>query len=114
MAVALIIGTIELLGLAVTKLGLKGAFWGWVSQIDINTLGYLIVAMFVATWALALLIWRVARIEERWGAQVREARQTLPRASRGCPTSDHPRRARRPAPRFGSRHWTPPHPAERR
>jgi nickel/cobalt transporter (NiCoT) family protein len=72
-AVALIIGTVELLGLAATKLGLKGAFWGWVSQININTLGYVIVAMFVATWAFALLIWRVARIEERWSAQVREA-----------------------------------------
>jgi nickel/cobalt transporter (NiCoT) family protein len=71
-AVALIIGTIELLGLAVTKLSLKGAFWGWVSQININTLGYVIVAMFVATWVAALLIWRFARIEERWGAQLRK------------------------------------------
>ena len=68
-AVALLIGTIELLGLAATKLSLKGAFWGWVSQIDINTLGYVIVAMFVATWAGALLVWRLARIEERWGAR---------------------------------------------
>jgi nickel/cobalt transporter (NiCoT) family protein len=71
-AIALIIGTIELLGLAATKLSLKGAFWGWVSQININTLGYVIVALFVATWALALLIWRFARIEERWGAQLRK------------------------------------------
>jgi high-affinity nickel-transport protein len=72
-AVALIIGTIELLGLAVAKLGLKGGFWSWVAQININTLGYVIVAMFVGTWVVALLIWRVARIEERWGAQIRES-----------------------------------------
>src|ERR1022692_3324546 len=65
-AVALIIGTIELLGLLATKLSLKGDFWAWVSQININSLGYVIVAMFVATWAVALLIWRFARIEERW------------------------------------------------
>ncbi len=71
-AIALIIGTIELLGLAATKLSLKGAFWGWVSQININTLGYVIVAMFVATWVAALLIWRFARIEERLGAQLRK------------------------------------------
>jgi high-affinity nickel-transport protein len=69
-AIALIIGTVELLGLAVAKLGLKGGFWGWVAQININTLGYVIVAMFVLTWAIALLIWRFAHIEERWGAQV--------------------------------------------
>jgi nickel/cobalt transporter (NiCoT) family protein len=69
-AIALIIGTIELLGLAAAKLSLKGAFWAWVSQINLNTLGYVIVAMFVATWAAALLIWHFARIEERWSSHV--------------------------------------------
>jgi high-affinity nickel-transport protein len=66
-AVALIIGTIELLELVVNRLDLKGPFWSWIAGIDINTLGYVIVAMFVATWAVALLIWRFAHIEERWG-----------------------------------------------
>jgi high-affinity nickel-transport protein len=67
-AVALIVGTIELLGLAATKLSLKGGFWTWVSQIDINKLGYVIVGMFVFTWAIAALVWRYGRIEERWSA----------------------------------------------
>jgi nickel/cobalt transporter (NiCoT) family protein len=71
-AIALIVGTIELLGLAAAKLNLKGAFWGWVSAVNINTLGYVIVAMFVLTWAIALLIWRFAHIEERWGDRLRE------------------------------------------
>jgi nickel/cobalt transporter (NiCoT) family protein len=65
-AVALIIGTVELLGLAASKLSLRGAFWNWVSRIDINVLGYVIVAMFVATWAVAVIVWRVGRFEERW------------------------------------------------
>ena len=65
-AVALIIGTVELLGLLVAKLGLKGGAWTWISHIDVNMLGYVIVAMFVLTWAVALLIWRLCRIEERW------------------------------------------------
>ena len=64
--VALVVGTTELLGLAADKLSLKGGFWGWVSGININTLGYVIVALFVLTWAAALLIWRFARIERRW------------------------------------------------
>jgi nickel/cobalt transporter (NiCoT) family protein len=64
--VAFVVGTIELLGLAADRLSLKGGFWAWVSGIDINTLGYLIVALFVLTWAAALLIWRFARIERRW------------------------------------------------
>ncbi len=65
-AVALIIGTVELLGLAASKLSLRGAFWSWVSGINLNVLGYVIVAMFVATWAVALIVWRVGRFEERW------------------------------------------------
>jgi nickel/cobalt transporter (NiCoT) family protein len=69
-AVALIVGTVELLGLAAEKLGLSGGFWTWVSAIDINTLGYIIVGMFVTTWAIAALIWRVGRIEERWSVNL--------------------------------------------
>jgi high-affinity nickel-transport protein len=69
-AVALIVGTVELLGLAADKLNLSGGFWMWVSAIDINTLGYIIVGMFIATWAIAALIWRVGRIEERWSVDL--------------------------------------------
>jgi high-affinity nickel-transport protein len=68
--IALSIGTIELLGVAIEKLGLKRAAWSWVAQININTLGYVIVGMFVVTWAVALLVWRVAHIEELWSPQV--------------------------------------------
>jgi high-affinity nickel-transport protein len=70
-AVALVIGTIELLGLAASKLTLHGGFWDWVSTININTLGYIIVGLFVLTWAVALALWRLGRIEERWTAGVR-------------------------------------------
>ena len=71
-AIALIVGTIELLGLAASQLNLKGRFWDSVSQININTLGYVIVGMFVVTWVIALLVWRLARIEERWSSNVRD------------------------------------------
>jgi nickel/cobalt transporter (NiCoT) family protein len=70
-ALALIVGTIELLGLAVGELGLKGGFWVWVSHINLNALGYVIAGLFVITWGVALLVWRLCRIEERWSAQVR-------------------------------------------
>lgn len=67
-AVALLIGTVELLGLVAEKAHLHGAFWDWVSGLDLNAVGYVIVALFVATWAIALLVWKVARIEEKWTA----------------------------------------------
>ncbi|MYS88518.1 MULTISPECIES: HoxN/HupN/NixA family nickel/cobalt transporter [Streptomyces] len=65
-AVALLIGTVELLGLLVEQLGLHGPFWNWISGLDLNVLGYVVVALFVATWVVALLVWRLGRIEERW------------------------------------------------
>jgi high-affinity nickel-transport protein len=70
--VALAIGTIELLGLAANKLTLHGRFWDWVSAININTLGYVIVGLFALTWVIALAIWHFGHIEERWTADVGE------------------------------------------
>ncbi len=69
-AVALVIGTIEIVGLVAHKAGAQSAFWAWWENIDINTLGFIIVGMFLATWTLALAIWRFGRIEERWSAHL--------------------------------------------
>jgi high-affinity nickel-transport protein len=65
-AVALVIGTIELGGLMSSELNLPGPFWAWFENVDINFLGFVIAAMFVATWVIAVMIWRLGRIEERW------------------------------------------------
>jgi high-affinity nickel-transport protein len=71
-AVALLIGTIELGGLIAQHLNLSGGFWNWFENIDINFLGFVIVGMFVATWAVALSVWRFGHIEERWSAHLGE------------------------------------------
>jgi high-affinity nickel-transport protein len=70
-AVALIIGTVELLGLLGDQLGLRGAFWTWVAGIDLNTIGFVIVGLFFATWIVALAVWKFGRIEEKWTAGLR-------------------------------------------
>jgi high-affinity nickel-transport protein len=72
-AVALVIGTVELGGLAASQAGLSGGFWSWLEHIDINVLGFVIVGLFVATWGVSLFVWRVGRIEERWSAHLRTA-----------------------------------------
>jgi high-affinity nickel-transport protein len=69
-AVALVIGTIELGGLVAQHLDASGGFWSWFERIDINLLGFIIVGMFVATWAIALSVWHFGRIEERWSARL--------------------------------------------
>ncbi|HEY2041783.1 MAG TPA: HoxN/HupN/NixA family nickel/cobalt transporter [Jatrophihabitans sp.] len=72
-AIALIIGTVELLSVLSDQLNWTGGFWGWVSGLDLNTVGFVIVGMFIATWAVALLIWRYANIEQKWSAGMAEA-----------------------------------------
>ncbi|MFE0630735.1 HoxN/HupN/NixA family nickel/cobalt transporter [Streptomyces sp. NPDC058864] len=72
-AVALIIGTVELLGLIADKAGLHGAFWDRVSGLDLNIIGFVIVGLFFATWLVAVLVWKFGRIEEKWTANLRPA-----------------------------------------
>jgi nickel/cobalt transporter (NiCoT) family protein len=67
-AVALVIGTIELGGLVASQLGLSGPVWTTLENMDLNTIGFMIVGLFVATWALSLAVWKYGRIEERWSA----------------------------------------------
>ena len=64
--VALFIGTIEILGLIGSEYDLTGGFWAFMANFDINKAGFVIVGIFVLTWAVALSIWRFGRIEERW------------------------------------------------
>jgi nickel/cobalt transporter (NiCoT) family protein len=67
--VAMLIGSVELLGLLADQLGWSGGFWTWLGGINLNAIGFMIVGLFVVTWVGAMLIWRYARIEEKWTVQ---------------------------------------------
>ena len=41
-----------------------------MANFDINKAGFVIVGMFVLTWAGALLIWKYGHIEEKWSARL--------------------------------------------
>jgi nickel/cobalt transporter (NiCoT) family protein len=69
-AVALLVGATELLSVLADRLGLSGGVWSLVSSLDLNVVGYVVVGMFLATWALALAVWRFGGIEERWSARL--------------------------------------------
>jgi nickel/cobalt transporter (NiCoT) family protein len=81
-AVALFIGTVELVGLLAHKLSLRGPVAAWFQHFNINTAGFVIVGMFVITWIVALAVWRLAKIEERWTAGLDL------RATRSAPETD--------------------------
>ena len=65
-AVALIIGVIEVLTILAGTLNLSGGFWSVVGAVNLNVIGYVIVGMFVATWLVAVAVWRFGRIEQKW------------------------------------------------
>jgi high-affinity nickel-transport protein len=77
-AVALFIGTIELVGLLLARLNVSGPVSDWFQNFNINRAGFIIVGMFVVTWAVALAVWRFAKIEARWSAGMRLAASRPP------------------------------------
>ena len=76
--VALLIGLVELLQVTADRLSLHSGAWGALADLQFGRLGYVVVALFVVTWAAALLIWRVRRIEERWGRMLAPRAEDLP------------------------------------
>ena len=69
--VALAVGSVELLQVFATKLGLDTGVWAWLNALDFEKLGYVVVGLFVLTWAVSVVIWKARRIDERWGGALR-------------------------------------------
>jgi high-affinity nickel-transport protein len=68
--VAMLVGSIELLQVLSAKFSFTGGFWDWLNNVDFSHIGYAIVAAFVVTWAVSIVVWKKGRIEERWGSMV--------------------------------------------
>ena len=41
-----------------------------IAGLDLNDVGYGIVALFAGTWVLALAVWKYGRVEEKWEARL--------------------------------------------
>ena len=65
-AVALLVGTVELMQVLIGMLGLHGRFVDLIAGLDFGILGYLIVGMFLLAWALSVGVWKFGRIEQRY------------------------------------------------
>ena len=66
-AIALLVGTVELVGVLAAELNWNGPVFAFLDSLNFQTLGYVIVGMFVVTWAGSVIIWKTRRIEDRWG-----------------------------------------------
>ena len=84
-SICFFIGTIEVLGLLPTEIGgLRGSFWHTMAGFDINKAGFVIVGMFIVTWASALAFWKFGHVEEKWSARLQS--EAFP-TSTSCPVN---------------------------
>jgi high-affinity nickel-transport protein len=75
--VALVIGTIELVGVLSEKTNIaKYQPFKFIASIELNAIGYWIVASFIATWIGSVLIWKFGRYEERYSSGISETEHT--------------------------------------
>ncbi|MDR0344347.1 MAG: HoxN/HupN/NixA family nickel/cobalt transporter [Nocardiopsaceae bacterium] len=65
-AVAFLVGTIEITGLLTSELHIHGAFWDAISGFDINRAGFVIAGLFAVVWISAILYWKLAGLDQRW------------------------------------------------
>ncbi|KAA0022383.1 HoxN/HupN/NixA family nickel/cobalt transporter [Antrihabitans cavernicola] len=65
-AVALLIGAQEIISIVTDKLDITTGLLGVIGGLDLAAVGFIIVGLFVVTWAIAVAVWKLGRVEERW------------------------------------------------
>jgi high-affinity nickel-transport protein len=68
--VALVIGSIELIGVLADRMSITSGPLAWIAGISLDYVGFAIVGLFIVAWLIAITIWRAGRIEERWSADL--------------------------------------------
>jgi high-affinity nickel-transport protein len=69
-AVAFVIGTIELVSILAEKLDITSGPLAAIASVNLDYVGFGIVGLFVLTWVVALAVWRFGRIEEKWSSKL--------------------------------------------
>jgi nickel/cobalt transporter (NiCoT) family protein len=69
-AIALLIGAIEILGLLHEKLGWTDPVTTWIDNLGLDAVGYIIVGLFLLVFVGSTVYWRFGRVEERWSARL--------------------------------------------
>jgi high-affinity nickel-transport protein len=57
--VALLVGSVEVLGMLADAMSLKGSFWGFVVELNnqFGMIGYLVIGLFAASWVVSLAVY---------------------------------------------------------
>ena len=65
-AVAMVIGGIELVTVFHDKLSLHDPVTSTIASVDLGSVGFVVVGLFVVVWGLAVAFWKLGRVEQRW------------------------------------------------
>lgn len=57
--IAFVVGGIEILSIVADRFGLHGGVWAVASGVDLGSIGLAIIAIFVASWGLSTLLYRI-------------------------------------------------------
>lgn len=71
--VAFVIGTIQFVSVLANKTNIDNYQpFTFIASLDLNRVGYFIVASFVGAWIISVLIWRLGRYEARYSSGIKE------------------------------------------
>ena len=70
-AVALVIGTIQLVSVVVDQAGISSGPMAEIADMNLENAGFFIVGLFIVAWIGSALIWKYGKVEEKWSAQMR-------------------------------------------
>jgi high-affinity nickel-transport protein len=73
-AVALVIGVIEIVSILTQRLGITDGPVAAVGSVDLNNVGFVIVGVFVLTWVIAVAVWYIGDVEEKWSKNLKPVR----------------------------------------
>src|SRR5690625_2550634 len=65
-AVALVIGTVELIQVLTGMLHLEGPFFSFFAGLGFDYLGYIIVGLFILAWGVSIAVWKFGHLEKKY------------------------------------------------
>lgn len=69
-AVALVIGTIELASVISDRAGITSGPIAAIGSIDLGGVGFVVIGLFVVAWIVAVLAWHWGDVERRWSSRL--------------------------------------------
>lgn len=68
--IALVVGVIVLIALLVDRLEITGGPLAAIGTLKLDNVGYIVVGLFLVTWAIAVAVWKFGRIEQKYSTPV--------------------------------------------